>query len=321
MHPSTVGSHLQETTHQQHRSKKTSTRAGVAPLLFSDSLAQNILAPLAYAAEPEEMDVDHPTPATADEFVTPRTISTPPHSPRVTDAPEAPDLTPDVPVPLMTFWPESDGCTVLLGDIADSGVTDIFQEVMQRNSPVGLSNAHVSGNGAEELCMVDELEGSGHDGIPGKCLFVCILVSVYVDISSVDRLTTETKQSSDTISESPVDSETYPWPSYSVHLLVRVRSILQLTNRCPDLQAFLTHLLFGSATLQFSEAQKRAILSWGKAMHAQDVPSMYSTKKVEDSILKLVGNPTEKVVSASGNVFYANQVHSAIAKVRSTLKF
>ncbi|KAI0631687.1 hypothetical protein C8Q77DRAFT_1030108, partial [Trametes polyzona] len=77
---------------------------------------------------------------------------------------------------------------------------------------------------------------------------------------------------------------------------------------------FATHFLFSSASLRFSEAQKLAVLNWGRALQAVDVPSLYAVKKVSDRIEKVVGNPTVKVVSACGNVFYLNQVHAAIAK-------
>ncbi|KAI5995587.1 hypothetical protein EDD15DRAFT_2134054, partial [Pisolithus albus] len=90
-----------------------------------------------------------------------------------------------------------------------------------------------------------------------------------------------------------VDNPTYPWPS-KAH--------------------FLTELLFSSPRLPFSEAQKRAILSWAKELGARDVPSLYSLNCCHEEIKKLVGDPTKKVVSASANVFYINDVANAIAK-------
>ncbi|KAJ3002667.1 hypothetical protein NUW54_g5724 [Trametes sanguinea] len=99
-------------------------------------------------------------------------------------------------------------------------------------------------------------------------------------------------ESSSTTHVTP-SSTTYPWPS---------------------MKSFLTHALFSSASLRFSEPQKRAIREWGKAMGASDLPSLYGLKKVSDHVGELVGNPTTKVVSASGNIFYMNEVHSAIAK-------
>ncbi|OBZ74395.1 hypothetical protein A0H81_05238 [Grifola frondosa] len=79
-------------------------------------------------------------------------------------------------------------------------------------------------------------------------------------------------------------SATYPWPS-----------------RC-------------SPRLRFSEAQKAAILSWGKDMGAANVPTIGAVKRCQDKILKLVGDPTEKVVTHSGTTFYINDVGKAIAK-------
>ena len=81
-------------------------------------------------------------------------------------------------------------------------------------------------------------------------------------------------------------------------------------------QMFLTHLLFSSPRLRFSERQKSAILKWAKAMGAKKVPSLYALKKVADQLKELVGNPTTKYESAAGNIFYLNDVGKAVAKVR-----
>ncbi|KAI0366959.1 hypothetical protein BV20DRAFT_1055283 [Pilatotrama ljubarskyi] len=88
-------------------------------------------------------------------------------------------------------------------------------------------------------------------------------------------------------------SPTYPWPSLSM---------------------FLMHSLFSSSMLRFSEWQKTAILGWAKALQARDVPSLYALNKCHSHIQDLVGDPTRKVVSTSGNVFYLNDVADAIAK-------
>jgi hypothetical protein len=50
-------------------------------------------------------------------------------------------------------------------------------------------------------------------------------------------------------------------------------------------------------------------------MGAPDVPTLYSLQKVMGSICNEVGNPTEKVTSTSGNVFYINDIAKAITKV------
>ncbi|KAK1221232.1 hypothetical protein PQX77_009237 [Marasmius sp. AFHP31] len=92
----------------------------------------------------------------------------------------------------------------------------------------------------------------------------------------------------------PVTNPAYPWPSMSM---------------------FLTHVLFsGSARVRFSESQKQAVLAWGKALGAQDVPSISALKRAQESIEKMVGRPTEQVVSSSGTIFYINDVGKAIAK-------
>lgn len=43
---------------------------------------------------------------------------------------------------------------------------------------------------------------------------------------------------------------------------------------------------------------------------------MYALDKNEERLKALIGDPTEKVVSSSGAVFYLNDVAQAIAKVR-----
>ncbi|KAG0692392.1 hypothetical protein DFH29DRAFT_985782 [Suillus ampliporus] len=77
---------------------------------------------------------------------------------------------------------------------------------------------------------------------------------------------------------------------------------------------FITALLFSSPRLPFSEAQKKALLSWAKELGALDVPSLYSVNRSQERIRELVGNPTEKITSCLGNIFYLNDVGKAIAK-------
>ncbi|KAH7928239.1 hypothetical protein BV22DRAFT_974816, partial [Leucogyrophana mollusca] len=77
---------------------------------------------------------------------------------------------------------------------------------------------------------------------------------------------------------------------------------------------FLTALLFASARLPFSDAQKKAVLSYAKALGAKNVPSIGAFKKSQEEVSRLVGIPTEKVTARSGNIFYINSVGSAIAK-------
>ncbi|KAL6300162.1 hypothetical protein BKA93DRAFT_692189, partial [Sparassis latifolia] len=91
----------------------------------------------------------------------------------------------------------------------------------------------------------------------------------------------------------PPESPTYPWPSMAM---------------------FLMDLLFSSPCLRFSEQQKNAVLNWAKELGAHDVPSAGAVKKCQERIKNLVGNPTEKVESSSGTIFYINDVGKAIAK-------
>ncbi|KAH9943748.1 hypothetical protein B0H21DRAFT_823519 [Amylocystis lapponica] len=82
----------------------------------------------------------------------------------------------------------------------------------------------------------------------------------------------------------------------------------------PYMAMFLTDLLFSSPRLQFSEQQRTAVLTWGKELGAHNVPSLCTVKKCQECIKDLVRNPTEKVESHSGTVFYINNVGKTIAK-------
>uniref|UniRef100_A0A0W0EUY2 Uncharacterized protein n=1 Tax=Moniliophthora roreri TaxID=221103 RepID=A0A0W0EUY2_MONRR len=77
---------------------------------------------------------------------------------------------------------------------------------------------------------------------------------------------------------------------------------------------FLTHLLFTLLHLHFSEAQKKAVLSWAKELGAPYVPSLKSITFCGKKIEELIGDPTNKMVASSGNIFYINDVRKAIAK-------
>ncbi|KAG8958843.1 hypothetical protein FRC00_002248 [Tulasnella sp. 408] len=58
-------------------------------------------------------------------------------------------------------------------------------------------------------------------------------------------------------------------------------------------ELYLTHLLFSSPRLRFSDAQKEAILSWGREMGAKNVPS---------------------ISAYEGRVFYMNDIGAAISR-------
>ncbi|KAG6325757.1 hypothetical protein ID866_13332 [Astraeus odoratus] len=89
------------------------------------------------------------------------------------------------------------------------------------------------------------------------------------------------------------ESETYLWPS---------------------IKFFITHLLFTSLHLHFSLQQKNAILKWAKEMGAPDVPSLRALQRCQEQVEALIGILTRKTVSALGNIFYINDICSAIAK-------
>jgi hypothetical protein len=78
---------------------------------------------------------------------------------------------------------------------------------------------------------------------------------------------------------------------------------------------FLTHVLFNSPRLRFSQAQKVAVLDWAKQLHAVDVPTLNALNVCQKNIEGIVGHPTEKFVTSSGTVFYINDIAKAIAQV------
>ncbi|KAF8417184.1 hypothetical protein L210DRAFT_3616068 [Boletus edulis BED1] len=86
---------------------------------------------------------------------------------------------------------------------------------------------------------------------------------------------------------------TYPWPNKAL---------------------FITTLLFSSPRLPFSEPQMKAVLDWAKVLGARDVPSLYALKQHHKYLQDVVGDPTRKVVSPYGNIFYVNDIANAIAK-------
>ncbi|KAG1735638.1 uncharacterized protein EDB91DRAFT_1250472 [Suillus paluster] len=95
------------------------------------------------------------------------------------------------------------------------------------------------------------------------------------------------------------DNPAYPWPTKAI---------------CFIIFHYITALLFSSPRLPFSEAQKKAVLSWARELGACDVPSLYALNRVQESVRTLVGNPTEKITARSGNIFYLNNVGKAVAK-------
>ncbi|KAH7905869.1 hypothetical protein BJ138DRAFT_1094753 [Hygrophoropsis aurantiaca] len=139
----------------------------------------------------------------------------------------------------------------------------------------------------------------------GESLFTCILrppeEELGVETDELDEPEEEMEDISAVYPEHGIEIQTagvsvdaplYPWKSVS---------------------EFVTHVLFSSPRLRFSEAQKRAVLQWAKDLGAPSVPSLYAVKKTRERIQKLLGNPTEKVIATSGNAFYLNAVSKAIS--------
>lgn len=77
----------------------------------------------------------------------------------------------------------------------------------------------------------------------------------------------------------------------------------------------LTDLLFNSPRMKFSRAQQKAVLSWGKQLGAQDVPSQSQFTSMQKDLLEKVGDPTSRKRSSRGNIYYLNEIGDSIAKV------
>ncbi|KAH9920588.1 uncharacterized protein B0H18DRAFT_936500 [Fomitopsis serialis] len=82
----------------------------------------------------------------------------------------------------------------------------------------------------------------------------------------------------------------------------------------PNKSMMKTDILFSSPRMRFSRQQKEAILAWGKSLGAKDVPSLHRVDKFQDEALAAVGNPTAKVKTDSGNIFYTNKIAAALSK-------
>lgn len=79
----------------------------------------------------------------------------------------------------------------------------------------------------------------------------------------------------------------------------------------------LTDILFNSPRMKFSVAQQKAVLSWGKELGAENVPSHQKFCSMQKDLLDRVGDPTSRQESSRGNVFYLNEIGDSIAKVRA----
>jgi hypothetical protein len=126
--------------------------------------------------------------------------------------------------------------------------------------------------------------------------------------SSDDPLTTKSHANLN----NPVspDHPVFPWPSKAICYQLSCIPYADIS-----FQHFITALLFSSPRLLFSEAQKKAILSWAKELGARDVPLLYALNCSQETIQKLVSDPTENVTTHLANIFYFNNVGKVVAKV------
>ncbi|GJJ06809.1 hypothetical protein Clacol_001005 [Clathrus columnatus] len=59
---------------------------------------------------------------------------------------------------------------------------------------------------------------------------------------------------------------------------------------------------------------KAAVLHWGKDIRAPEVPTLSGLEKIQNSLNEATGNPTTEKQTHQGNIFYINEISSAIAK-------
>ncbi|KAG6916567.1 hypothetical protein DXG01_006338 [Tephrocybe rancida] len=81
----------------------------------------------------------------------------------------------------------------------------------------------------------------------------------------------------------------------------------------PDKATFLTDVLFSSPRLRFSRAQQKAVFSWARELGAHP-PSYDAFRSSQASLLRELGDPTERQESSRGNVYYLNSIGKSIAK-------
>ncbi|THG94045.1 hypothetical protein EW026_g7342 [Hermanssonia centrifuga] len=83
----------------------------------------------------------------------------------------------------------------------------------------------------------------------------------------------------------------------------------------PNKAIMKTDILFSFPRLQFSRAQREAVLAWGRDLGANNVPSLYALEKFQVASLQAVGNPTVKIEVASGNILYMNDPAELLKKL------
>lgn len=80
---------------------------------------------------------------------------------------------------------------------------------------------------------------------------------------------------------------------------------------------FLADLIMNSKRLKFSRRQMRVLLAYARETQGDDIPSLKTIKKMQQTLKKKLGNPTIRKISPNGNVFYINQIGQGIARVCS----
>lgn len=133
----------------------------------------------------------------------------------------------------------------------------------------------------EEVGFDDEEESNFGVELAGKTLLLYFELSLFQ--SSDDPLTTKCHVNLN----NPVspDHPTFPWPSKAVCCQLSSTPYADVSYKY-----FVTVLLFSSPRLLFSEAQKKAILSWAKEFGARDVPSLYALntpRKLYEHLLEI----------------------------------
>jgi hypothetical protein len=78
---------------------------------------------------------------------------------------------------------------------------------------------------------------------------------------------------------------------------------------------FLTHSLFNTPAVCFSEAQQSAILDWATEMGTENVPSMYELDKCDQMLKDVMGDATRMFKTCTGHIYYVNQVDTILKQV------
>src|ERR1700744_2440044 len=103
---------------------------------------------------------------------------------------------------------------------------------------------------------------------------------------------------------------TYPWPSIGVSVTFSVPCLPAHT-----IKMFLTDILFSSPRLRFSEAQKKAVLSWALQLGARDVPTYHALSQFQERLRNTIGNSVTAVTTGAGHKVYMQDIPYMIAKV------